>query len=60
MVSMFPGPGMYDALPFALAQCFVEIPYNLFQCILFSCISYFMIGFQTNAGPVLELCLSPP
>ena len=30
--------GMYNELPFALAQCVIEIPYNLIQAILFSCI----------------------
>eukprot|EP00884_Botryococcus_braunii_P023385 jgi/Botrbrau1/9730/Bobra.0388s0022.1 len=42
--------GMYDPLPFALAQCAVEIPYNVVQCILFCCVSYFMIGFETSAA----------
>lgn len=30
--------GMYNELPFALAQCVIELPYNLVQAILFSCI----------------------
>ena len=30
--------GMYNELPFALAQCCIEVPYNLLQSILFSCI----------------------
>ena len=42
--------GMYTAMPFALAQCCVEIPWNLLQSILFSCISYWMINFAHDAG----------
>ena len=41
---------MYSELPFASAQCLIEVPYNLAQAILFSCISYFMLGFDHNAG----------
>ena len=42
--------GMYDELPFAVAQCLVEVPYNLIQAILFSLVSYFCMGFEINAG----------
>ena len=42
--------GMYDELPFAVAQCLVEIPYNLVQSVLFAIISYWMLGFENNAG----------
>ena len=42
--------GMYDELPFAIAQCLVEIPYNLVQSLLFGIISYWMLGFENNAG----------
>ena len=38
--------GMYHELPFALAQCIVELPYNLIQTLLFGSISYFMMGFS--------------
>ena len=40
----------YDELPFALAQCFIEIPYTLGQDILFSACAYWMMGFDTDAG----------
>jgi len=42
--------GMYDELPFAVAQCLVELPYNLIQAFLFALISYWMLGFENNAG----------
>ncbi|KAK9866038.1 hypothetical protein WJX84_006833 [Apatococcus fuscideae] len=42
--------GMYTAMPFALAQCCVEIPWNLVQSILFSCVSYWMINFDHSAA----------
>lgn len=42
--------GMYTAMPFALAQCCVEIPWNLLQSILFSCVSYWMINFAHDAA----------
>eukprot|EP00891_Asterochloris_glomerata_P005114 jgi/Astpho2/5114/Aster-06326 len=42
--------GMYDELPFALAQCFIEIPYTLGQDILFSACAYWMMGFDADAG----------
>ncbi|KAK9836331.1 hypothetical protein WJX81_006307 [Elliptochloris bilobata] len=42
--------GMYSSLPFALAQCMVEIPYNFVQAILFSAISYFMLQFDLTPG----------
>ncbi len=32
--------GMYNELPFALAQCIIELPYNLIQALLFSCVAY--------------------
>lgn len=51
--------GMYSELPFASAQCLVEVPYNLAQALLFSAISYFMLGFDHNAGDSLGPdCLS--
>lgn len=42
--------GMYDPLPFALAQCLIEVPYNLIQAILFSVTSYWMMGFFADAA----------
>ena len=42
--------GMYSELPFALAQCLIELPYNLAQAMIFSCTSYFMLGFDHTAG----------
>ena len=42
--------GMYDEMPFAVAQCLIEIPYNLVQSLLFCVISYWMMGFENNAG----------
>lgn len=42
--------GMYSELPFASAQCLIEVPYNLAQTLVFSCISYFMLGFDHQAG----------
>ena len=41
---------MYSELPFATAQCLIEVPYNLAQAFLFSLISYFMLGFDHDAG----------
>ena len=41
---------MYSELPFASAQCLIEVPYNLAQALLFSLICYFMLGFDHNAG----------
>ena len=40
----------YDELPFALAQCFIEVPYTLGQDILFSAAAYWMMGFDADAG----------
>ena len=41
---------MYSSIPFGLAQCTVELPYVLAQCLLFGTISYWMISFQPSAG----------
>ena len=45
---------MYSELPFASAQCLIEVPYNLVQALLFSAISYFMLGFAHDAGEPLR------
>lgn len=42
--------GYYSEMPFAAAQVLVEIPYLLAQAVLFSAISYWMVGFEANAG----------
>lgn len=41
--------GMYSALPYALAQAAMEIPYTLVQTILYALMVYSMIGFQWTA-----------
>lgn len=51
--------GMYDELPFAVAQCLVELPYNLIQAFLFALISYWMLGFENNAGARQNWCPRP-
>ncbi|XP_074316021.1 pleiotropic drug resistance protein 1-like isoform X2 [Silene latifolia] len=38
--------GLYSALPYALAQAFIEIPYVLIQAIVYGVIVYAMIGFE--------------
>ena len=48
--------GMYSELPFASAQCLIEVPYNLLQALIFSCISYFMLGFDHTAGAPFCIC----
>lgn len=42
--------GMYAAMPYALAQGDVEIPYLLVQALLWSVITYWMFGFEASAG----------
>ncbi|KAF9614055.1 hypothetical protein IFM89_014855 [Coptis chinensis] len=41
--------GMYSALPYALAQVLVEIPYILVQSIIYGLIVYSTLGFQWTA-----------
>ncbi|KAK9078285.1 hypothetical protein SSX86_002342 [Deinandra increscens subsp. villosa] len=41
--------GMYSALPYALAQALVEIPYVFMQTIVYCLIVYAMIGFEWTA-----------
>lgn len=38
--------GMYSAIPYAVAQTAIEIPYILIQTMIYSLIVYSMIGFQ--------------
>lgn len=42
--------GMYAAMPYALAQGDVEIPYLVVQTLLWSIITYWMFGFEASAG----------
>ena len=42
--------GMYAAMPYALAQGDVEVPYLLVQALLWSVITYWMFGFEASAG----------
>ncbi|KAK9685002.1 hypothetical protein RND81_10G248800 [Saponaria officinalis] len=42
--------GLYSALPYALAQAFIEIPYVFIQAILYGTIVYTMIGFEWNVA----------
>ncbi|KAK4754744.1 hypothetical protein SAY87_008501 [Trapa incisa] len=46
--------GMYSALPYSLAQVVVEIPYTLFQAIIFSTIIYTMMGFEWTPTKLLS------
>ncbi|XP_052174866.1 LOW QUALITY PROTEIN: ABC transporter G family member 35-like [Diospyros lotus] len=41
--------GMYSALPYALAQVLVELPYVLIQATYFALIVYAMVGFEWTA-----------
>jgi len=42
--------GYYAALPYAIAQGTVELPYLIFQAILYAAIVYSMVGFQWTAA----------
>lgn len=44
---------MYAVLPFGIATGVVELPYLLTQALIFVPISYFMVGFRAEAGPLL-------
>ncbi|XP_020575297.1 ABC transporter G family member 42-like [Phalaenopsis equestris] len=41
--------GMYSALPYALSQVVVEIPYVLFQAFYYTLVVYYMMSFQLTA-----------
>ncbi|KAK1298163.1 Pleiotropic drug resistance protein TUR2 [Acorus calamus] len=45
--------GMYSALPYAFAQVAIEIPYVLFQTLIYGVIVYSMINFQWTAEKFL-------
>lgn len=47
--------GMYAAMPYALAQGDVEVPYLVVQTLLWSVITYWMFGFEATAGVLLAL-----
>ncbi|KAK4489415.1 hypothetical protein RD792_005224 [Penstemon davidsonii] len=47
--------GMYSALPYAMAQVIVEIPYVLFQTTHFTFIVYGMVGFEWTTAKFLWL-----
>lgn len=42
--------GMYASFPYALAQGDVELPYIVVQTVIWSLITYFMMGFELQAG----------
>lgn len=42
--------GMYSALCYVTAAAIVELPYLVLQVLLFSLVSYWMIGFKSTAG----------
>ncbi|KAJ9568576.1 hypothetical protein OSB04_004542 [Centaurea solstitialis] len=42
--------GMYSALPYAMAQVFVEIPYVFFQTVYYTLIVYAMVSFEWTAA----------
>ncbi|KAK9794008.1 hypothetical protein WJX73_008792 [Symbiochloris irregularis] len=42
--------GMYAKMPFSIALCTVEVPYNFVQTCLFASIAYFMVRFIIEAG----------
>ena len=44
--------GMYAAMPYALAQGDVEVPYLVVQTLLWCVITYWMFGFEASAGGV--------
>ncbi|XAR70928.1 Xenobiotic-transporting ATPase [Bertholletia excelsa] len=42
--------GMYSALPYALGQVLIELPYILVQTLLYGVLVYAMIGFEWTVG----------
>lgn len=51
--------GMYSKMPFAVALCTIEVPYNLATTFLFSAITYFMVRFILTAGICSAAALEP-
>jgi len=43
------GAGMYSAIPYALAQVLIELPYVIFQTVIYSSITYAMVNFEWTA-----------
>lgn len=41
--------GMYSALPYALGQVAIEVPYVLMQCVIYAILVYSMIAFEWTA-----------
>ncbi|GLJ44167.1 hypothetical protein SUGI_0921640 [Cryptomeria japonica] len=41
--------GMYSAIPYAFAQAAIEVPYVLFQAVIYSVLVYAMINFEWSA-----------
>ena len=48
---------MYSHFPYTLAVGSAEIPYLLFQLLVFVPVSYFMIGFARDAASFFFYCL---
>ncbi|KAG0571017.1 hypothetical protein KC19_6G205500 [Ceratodon purpureus] len=42
--------GLYSAMPYALGQMLVEIPYVFVQVLVYACITYSMIGFEWSVA----------
>ncbi|EFN53196.1 hypothetical protein CHLNCDRAFT_36538 [Chlorella variabilis] len=42
--------GTYQVLPFSAAEFLVEVPYLAVQAVLYSCVLYWLVGFQAEAG----------
>ncbi|CAI5534888.1 unnamed protein product [Closterium sp. Naga37s-1] len=47
------GAGMYGAIPYALAQGAIELPYLLVQAVVYSLLTYSMIRFEWTLGKFL-------
>ncbi|PPS12324.1 hypothetical protein GOBAR_AA08332 [Gossypium barbadense] len=45
--------GMYSAMPYAIAQVLIEIPYIFVQAVVYGLIVYVMIGFEWTAAKFL-------
>lgn len=55
MLSFECDAGFYASLPYALAQGDVELPYIIVQTVIWALITYFMMGFEVQAGEDLSL-----
>ncbi|XP_059459725.1 pleiotropic drug resistance protein 1-like [Corylus avellana] len=45
--------GMYSALPYAIGQAVIELPYIFLQTLVYGCIVYAMMGFEWTASKFL-------